>query len=139
MSTTNAKRIREPRYPNEIDVVKPPSPSLWDVREIRRLERKKQDANSTLIGTVKTVTEDYTLVETDHTLLVDTTAGHITITLPSGLNAGLTFNIKKISTNNLVTIVPINSDLIDGHPTLIIRHINSATTLIADGNLWEKF
>lgn len=60
---------------------------------------------TSFMSAVTTKTANYTAVASDSTILVDTTAGAVTITLPTPVGiAGNIFNIKKITTdgNNMI-------------------------------------
>ena len=63
----------------------------------------------------KTVTADYPVTVEDFEILVDATAGPVTISLPQASGTGQIFRFKKIdSTDNIVTIAALTPDLIDG-------------------------
>jgi hypothetical protein len=62
-----------------------------------------------------TKTANYTAAATDHTILVDASAGNVTITLPTAASiAGREYCIKRIDTSaNTVTIATTSSQTID--------------------------
>lgn len=63
----------------------------------------------------KTITADYLLTSLDFEVLVDATAGPVTVTLPPAIGSGQIFRIKKIDdSDNIVTIGADGTDLIDG-------------------------
>jgi hypothetical protein len=68
---------------------------------------------------ITTKTANYTATANDFTIIVDATAGAVTITLPAASsNAGRIYNIKKIDASaNSVTIDPNGAELIDGAAT----------------------
>lgn len=70
----------------------------------------------------KYISANYTVGPLDEILLVDCTAGAITITLPDAVgNTGLSLYIKKIdSSGNAVTIATVNNQTIDGAATQTI-------------------
>lgn len=65
-------------------------------------------------------TANYTATAADYTILVDATAGAVTITLPAASsNRGRIFNIKKIDASGNAVIADGNAaELIDGAATL---------------------
>lgn len=87
---------------------------------------------------IVTETTNYTATTSDYTILVDATAGAVTITLPaaSGLT-GQVINIKKIdSSSNAVTISRAGTDTIDGGTTLSIATQYQAYTVQTNGSAW---
>lgn len=63
---------------------------------------------------IKTVSADYTVVEDDGELLVDTTAGAVTITLPKAPRDNRVLRIRKTTSNANALTVNGNGFLIDG-------------------------
>lgn len=87
---------------------------------------------------IRTVSTTPFTVEWDYaTLLVDTTANPITLTLPvtSAPYTGRKFTIKRISGTNTVTISG-NGKTIDGSASITISTVNYARELQTDGNNW---
>lgn len=65
-----------------------------------------------------TRTADYTVTETDHTILVDATSGNVTITLRTAVGSKQLYNIKRIdNSGNTVTVATTSSQTIDGATT----------------------
>jgi hypothetical protein len=65
-----------------------------------------------------TRTSDYTVTETDHTILVDATSGNVTITLRTAVGSKQLYNIKRIdNSGNTVTVATTSSQNIDGSTT----------------------
>lgn len=63
---------------------------------------------------VTEVTGNYTIELTDGLILVTTTAGDITLTLPSIANSsGYTYNIKVIAGDNLCTVVGSSGETVE--------------------------
>ena len=60
-----------------------------------------QILNGGHIDALATKTADYTIVESDYTILVDATSNAVTITFPAAPNQGQTFNIKCINSNSI--------------------------------------
>lgn len=88
---------------------------------------------------IKTVSANYTATAADNTLLVNTTGGAYTITLPTATSfAGRIYTIKKIGTggiDNQLTITPA-SGTIDGGANYVIYNDWTYVTLQTDGSNW---
>lgn len=88
---------------------------------------------------IRTITGSGTLTNTDNTVLVNTTSGSITVTLPApGTIAGRIYTIKKIGTggiDNELTITP-SSGTIDGGANYKIYNDYTYVTLQTDGTNW---
>jgi hypothetical protein len=77
---------------------------------------------------LKTITSDYTVEIGDRTLLVDTTAGPVEITLlPGAVMIGLNLVIKLITNGSTdtpagddCTILPANGETIDGAASVVL-------------------
>lgn len=89
---------------------------------------------------IRTVTANTTLdADTDQVILVDTTAGNITVTLPSANlmgtgTAGVRYTVKKKSSDiNKVTVVTSGGALIDGSAFVdIIGPVMGSVTFVSD-------
>lgn len=85
-------------------------------------------------------TASYTITNGDHVLLVDSTAGIITVTLPTsiGLN-GRRYTIKdwkgQSGTNN-ITIATSLTQTIDGSSTKVLNFAYVSYTVVSDGTNW---
>ena len=84
-----------------------------------------------------------TVANTDHTIIVNKTAGEATtVNLPAGADAGAgkVYVIKDgkgdAATNN-ITITPNGSETIDGSATKVIEFGYEATTLVFNGTQWN--
>jgi len=88
------------------------------------------------IRKLNTVTADYTLDGNDQVVLVDATAGPVTITLqPAASMRGKTVTVTKIdATANTVTVVPDGTDLISGATSEVLTAQFESFTAISDGN-----
>lgn len=65
-----------------------------------------------------TRTADYTVTETDNTILVDATSGNVTITLRTAVGSKQDYLIKRIdNSGNTVTVATTSSQTIDGSTT----------------------
>ena len=84
---------------------------------------------------LRIISTNYTAVDAD-ALLVDATAGAITITLPEASLAARII-VKKIDASvNAVTVSTPGSETIDGSPSLTLSSQNEAYSLISDDTDW---
>lgn len=87
-------------------------------------------------------TADYTATSTDAgtVLLVDTSAGSITITLPAAATAGNGFAIgvlKSTLDSNIVTIAPATNETVDFEAEQLLTVQGEGTLIVSDGaNNW---
>ncbi|MEO5949836.1 MAG: hypothetical protein ABIQ04_00135 [Candidatus Saccharimonadales bacterium] len=97
----------------------------------------KSYVDTTAISHAVTVrTGSYTASATDEIILADTTTTGFTITLPSGVVNGKTYDIKKIDNSaHAVTVVP-SSGQIDGSSSAVVKVQYAAVTCIASGGNW---
>lgn len=91
------------------------------------------------IGT-RAVGGDYAMLSTDFELLVDASAGAVTITLPPAAGTGQYYRIKKIDdTGNVVTIQADGSDLIDDSISVaLIDQWSSCVIIDAAFAFWDN-
>jgi hypothetical protein len=98
------------------------------------------DTISGITYPTKTVTSDYTAVPvTDYTLLVDSTGGPVTITLPLSPTLDTRFEIKDklgISNSNPIYISPSGIELIDTASTATIASPFQSIAVVYDGFDW---
>lgn len=95
---------------------------------------------------VDTIVVDTTIDASYQTVLVDSSAGPVEVTLPAVPSAGLRFDIKDygptgagFTTTNAVTINP-NGNNIDGDPSIrTLVSDGDAFTLISNGSDWGIF
>lgn len=84
---------------------------------------------------LRSISADYTAVDAD-ALLVDTTSGAVTITLPE-VSLAARIIVKKTDVSvNAVTVATPGSETIDGAASLTISTQNEAYSLISDGTNW---
>lgn len=102
------------------------------------------DANFTeLSPRIATVTANTTLSSAHHTVLVDATAGNITLTLPTAASAysggvGRVYNVKKIdASENTVTVDGASAETIDGAATQVLTAQWQSMTIQSDGTAWS--
>jgi hypothetical protein len=86
------------------------------------------------------VGSDYDLLVTDFEVLVDASAGGITINLPLSMGNGQEYHIKKIdSTDNVVTVAAQGSDLIDGTISVaLVGQWSDCTLIDAAFGYWDN-
>ena len=113
----------------------PPTSSVWTIDNAKASEQVWQ----TLAKTA-----DYTVVEADQDklILVDATAGPVTITLLASATAGDGFRIvvKKVdSSANAVTVDGNASETIDGAATSTLSTQYDSVNLVSDGSNWHEF
>jgi hypothetical protein len=92
-------------------------------------------------GVVAVSTTPYVVGDDEFILLVDATAGDITIQLPSAADIGRTLEIKKVdSSANKVIIDPDGAELIEGDATLELLFEGESVPLVSDGgsNWWVR-
>ncbi len=104
------------------------------------------NANSTmqvagsLSMAIRSVSANTTIDATDNTVLVNTTSGALTITLPSASGiSGRIYTIKKIGSGGIdkeLTINPAGGATIDGGSSYIIYNDYTYVTLQTDGTNW---
>jgi len=88
---------------------------------------------------VTTVNTSYTATGTDEIILVNSTSGPITITIPGIHITGKRFIIKDRNgtafTNN-ITIVSSDGDTIDGQPNFVLNNTRQSAMIHSDGSVW---
>ena len=91
-----------------------------------------------LVLNISEKTTNYTVVDTDYTILGNASGGNITITLiPASPALGKIYNIKKIdSSSNTVTVNGNLSETIDGGTTAILTTQYESITIQCDGGAW---
>jgi hypothetical protein len=88
------------------------------------------------VGTTSKSTA-YTATTANSFILVDTTSGNVTITLPAvASSAGTILLFKKKVAANTVTIQAHASETIDGNNTQTITSQYGALRIICDGSSW---
>lgn len=93
--------------------------------------------NSQLTYPVTTKTANYTVTSFDQDVLVDATAGAVTINLPTAIGRTDPITVKKIDVSgNGVILDGFGSETIDGATTLTITNQWSYATLFPSGAAW---
>lgn len=90
----------------------------------------------------RTITASETLTEDDDYLLVDTSSGAVTLTLPpvdAAIIVGQVIKIKLIDATNSLTIDGDGSETIDGSTTFVMTVLNEAYEFVSDGTEWWVF
>jgi hypothetical protein len=118
--------------------------------ELRTPDAMVVDGVSTLTGKAShgggvnyktaTKTANYTVaLATDHTILVDSSGGAVTITLPASHTLGDEVIVKDsggaAATNNII-VDPADADTIDGASTYTINNNYEGVTLRSNGTNW---
>lgn len=91
-------------------------------------------------GDTVTVSSNYTpTLCSDGVVLVDTSGGNVTVSLPTAVGASdCEITIKKIASANTMNVDPNGTEQIDGSSTTIpIVVQNEAITLVSDGSNWR--
>ena len=90
-------------------------------------------------GNITTITTSQTLTGSMFTVLVDATAGPVTVTVPACSNSNKkVYNIKKIDSSlNAVTLARSGSDTFDGDTSIVIYVQNNSYTIhCGGGTVW---
>ena len=89
---------------------------------------------------VITKTANYTALATDHNVLVDSTSGAVTITLPTAVTlAGEEFTVKDWkgqAASHAITVATTSSQTIDGATTQTISTAYAGLRMVSDGANW---
>lgn len=87
---------------------------------------------------IRTITASASVADSDVVLLVDATAGAVTVTLPAAASSsGRVLYVKKTdASGNAVTLDGNASETIDGATTLAIATQYQSYTVICDGTGW---
>lgn len=95
---------------------------------------------------IRIVSANTTLTGIDNTLIVNTSGGNVTVTLPAAASvynanngAGIVYQIKKASAANTLTIQGTGGETIDGGATYAITTANVAVTVRTNGSVWYIF
>ena len=114
--------------------------SLPDVQSIGVYLRKLKGllGRTPVWGDDRTVTAATTVVDSDELILVDTTSGSVTVTLPPALGRkGRRFTAKKLIAANTMTLAGAGSDTIDGAGTVGITTQYASRTVQSDDANWH--
>jgi hypothetical protein len=80
---------------------------------------------------------DYTMVATDHLILIDSSSNSVTITLPSAIGIkSKIYNIKCIDSTNQSIIIPQGLELIDNLNNNFRIYKDECVSLQSDGSGW---
>lgn len=90
---------------------------------------------------VKEVTATYSAAFADEVILVDTTGGNVTITLPDATRiSGKMYRIKRLTGGvNTLTVAGSGASTIDGAASISMPAQWASKTLITDGTDWFTF
>lgn len=86
---------------------------------------------------VRTVSTNYTALASDYMIGVDTTAGNVTVTLPTAASAvGQAYVVKKVAGANNAVIDGNGAETIDGAATQTITTLWASMTVRSTGTTW---
>lgn len=94
--------------------------------------------SNTNARTIVSINSDYTTLQSDENILVDTTQNPVSITLSTltgGNGKTLIIKDKNNASSNNITITP-EAGVIDGNANLVISHDKESVTLLHDGQDW---
>ena len=96
--------------------------------------------NSSFATAIAARNADYTLTANDHTVLVDCSAGNVTLTLPTAVGcAGRIYIIKRTDTSdNSANIDANGSEQIEGSTSLVGVASRGSLTIQSDNSGWWK-
>ena len=110
----------------EYDALTPDASTMYIITD--------EDFNSPVINPIKTVASNYTITDTDYTILVSGSST-VNITLPSAtINSNYVYNIKNITTNSVV--VTPSAGYIDGDISKTINQKFESIATQSDGSNW---
>lgn len=89
---------------------------------------------------VRTVSATSTVLADDHTLIVNTSGGNVTLTLPPASSSnGKIYYFKKASTSNTLTLQGNGAEQIDNANTYVITSFLASVMLHCNGTTWYVF
>lgn len=95
------------------------------------------NGTKTAIKTIVFTDSPYTVLATDNMILVDTTGGNITVSLPAkATSVGRELTIKHIAAANTTTIDGSGAETIDGAATLALTTQYSSRTITCNSAGW---
>ena len=96
--------------------------------------------NSSFATAIVFKQQDYTLTDSDHTVLVNCSGGNVTITLPTAVGcAGRLYVVKRVDSSvNSVNIDAHGSEQIEGSTSLVGVAAGGSLTLQSDNSGWWK-
>lgn len=105
---------------------------------LREQELLRRAARGVPVYPVRSVSATDNVLESDAFLLVDTTSGSVTLTLPAAAYMrGRLVCVKKLVAANTVTVDGSGSETIDGSATLAWTTAYQTYTLLCDGSTWH--
>lgn len=111
----------------EYDAITPDSNTLYFISD--------ESTNSPVVNPIKTVTNNYTITDTDHTVLVSGAAS-TNITLPSAVNnSNYVYNIKNLTTEAVNISSTVGSIDLSSSETINSRF--ESMTVQSDGSNWH--
>lgn len=96
--------------------------------------RAELDVRRSVAFATASLTTSATLNASQYILLVDTSGGAITATLPAASACqGRIYSLKLVDATNALTITPAGSDTIDGAASLVVTGLYDAPMIQSDG------
>lgn len=87
-------------------------------------------------ATVQSKTASYTVQEIDGLVLIDTTAGNVTVTLPDVKYKGNRYTVKRVTAGANTLTIQGASGNVDGAGSTTIATQYQAKTFVSDGTNW---
>lgn len=89
--------------------------------------------------TIVNIATNYTVSFTsgNYIILCDTTAGPITVTMPTTVGNTAEITVKKIAGPNPVTVAAAVGETIDYQPTIGIKNVTTSISMVPDGTNWN--
>ena len=89
-------------------------------------------------STTSVTTTTYTVLSTDHVVLIDDDTAGADVNLPSAATVGdgWVVTLKKKGSTGDVTIAPDGAETIDGSANMVLQYKNQATSIASDGTNW---
>lgn len=91
------------------------------------------------VTSVNHIASPYTVLSTDYIIATDSTAGVITITLPSAPSTGVTYQVKDSTGQAAINNVTVsgNGANIDAAATFVMNVAYGSITLVFTGTVWS--
>lgn len=89
---------------------------------------------------VDTISTSATISTSNDFILVNTSGGAVTLTLPTAVgNTGKIFTFKLIDATNVLTIDGDGAETVEGAATRTVTHSNKTYSIISDGTNWREY
>jgi len=109
-----------------------------DLFRIDALDRQIAFGGGQAVAT-RSVSATGAILDRDHVVMADSTAGAITLTLPAAASVpGRVVTVKRVAGGNNVTVQADGADTLDGGTNVVLTALYDAVRLVAFGNAWLK-